>query len=202
MNKALTFLAGAGSGAALMFMLDPDRGRRRRAFVRDKAAGAWNDAQDKVRKTSRDIGNRTYGMVASTRSALRRQADRENVVERIRSRIGRVVSHPHAIQIAQTDGRVVVSGHILASEVSDLLKTVRAVKGVENVENRLEVHETAENVQALQGGTHPHEHRSGTGSPGWKTVASVTGSALAAYTLARRRDVLGKTLMKVVRMAA
>src|SRR5438067_8044488 len=37
MNKALTLLMGFGMGMGLMFLLDPDRGRRRRALMRDQA---------------------------------------------------------------------------------------------------------------------------------------------------------------------
>ena len=200
MHKALAFLAGAGSGAAVMFMIDPDRGRRRRAFVRDKAVGTWNDTQDAVRRTSRDIGNRAHGIAASARTVFNRQTSRDNVVERIRSRIGRVVSHPHAIEITEQGGRIVVSGPILAREVADLLRAVRAVRGVEFVENRLEIHETAENAPLLQG--HRWARRGRAGAPAWKTVVQVTGGALAAYSIARRREALGRTLSRLVHRAA
>ncbi len=70
MNKAMAILAGAGVGAGLMFMLDPERGRRRRALVRDKAVGTWNTASRTVRGKSKDVANRTRGVVASTRSML------------------------------------------------------------------------------------------------------------------------------------
>ena len=36
-KPAAALLGGIGIGAALMYLLDPDRGRRRRALVRDKA---------------------------------------------------------------------------------------------------------------------------------------------------------------------
>ena len=44
MNKAAMILTGMGVGAGLMYILDPDRGRRRRTHARDRAAGAWTQA--------------------------------------------------------------------------------------------------------------------------------------------------------------
>ena len=43
-------------------------------------------------------------------------------------------------------------GPILADEVNGLVSAVKAVYGVRQVENKLDVHQTAENVSALQGG--------------------------------------------------
>ena len=61
----------------------------------------------------------------------------------MRSRIGRVVSHPHAIRVTARAGRVTLRGPILAEEVDELLACVSAVQGVTGVENWLEVHERA-----------------------------------------------------------
>jgi len=44
MNKATMVLTGVGVGAGLMYILDPDRGGRRRAHARDRASTTWNRA--------------------------------------------------------------------------------------------------------------------------------------------------------------
>jgi hypothetical protein len=191
MNKALTFVTGLGAGSALMFMLDPDRGRRRRVLVRDRLVGTWNDTGDALRKTSRNLGNRAQGVAASTRSIFGERAQGRRLIERIRSRIGHVVSYPRAIEMWEEDGRVIVRGPILASEVGDFLRTVRAVKGVENVENRLDVHQSPESIPGFR--LDDRMWQRGT-TPAWKTMAGLAGSALAAYGLvARRRTGFGRT---------
>lgn len=66
----LTFLAGLGSGAALMYFLDPDRGRRRRALVGDQVTSLTNNAQKTIGKKQRDLQNRAKGLWAETRKAV------------------------------------------------------------------------------------------------------------------------------------
>jgi CBS domain-containing protein len=66
----LTFLAGLGSGAALMYFLDPERGRRRRALVSDQVTSLANDAQDMIGKTQRDLTNRAQGLWHETKKAV------------------------------------------------------------------------------------------------------------------------------------
>jgi hypothetical protein len=73
-RKAL--LAGAGLGALLMFIADPDRGGRRRALVRDKAVRGVNGTRRAVYATAKDLANRTRGIVAvMERKLSRRQID-------------------------------------------------------------------------------------------------------------------------------
>ena len=66
----IAFLAGVGTGAALMYFLDPDRGGRRRALVRDKAVGLTNDARQAINAASADLSNRAYGAYAETSKAV------------------------------------------------------------------------------------------------------------------------------------
>jgi osmotically-inducible protein OsmY len=69
----------------------------------------------------------------------------------VRAAFGRVASHPSSILVSTCDGEVTLSGPVLASEVKDVIETVRGVRGVGRVVNELEVHDTAEGIPGLQG---------------------------------------------------
>ena len=71
---------------------------------------------------------------------------------RVRSKLGRVVSHPKALEVKAVDGLIILSGPILAAEVHPLLDAIIHVRGVKNIENYLEEHEQAGDIPALQGG--------------------------------------------------
>ena len=71
LNTTLTFIGGIGLGAGLMYLLDPDRGNRRRARLRDTAARTIHQTGDAISTTSRDISNRTRGVVAEVTSLFK-----------------------------------------------------------------------------------------------------------------------------------
>jgi gas vesicle protein len=145
-------LIGMGIGAAVAFMADPRAGRRRRALARDQFVRAGRQTRDALDATARDLANRTSGVVAATRGRITdRDVDDDRLIERVRARLGRACSHPRAIDVAATDGTVTLRGPILASEVANVLSTVRAVRGVQSVTNELEAHESADGIPALQG---------------------------------------------------
>jgi len=190
MNRGATLLAGGiGLGAALMYVLDPDRGRRRRALVRDQLVSAAHRAPDAVGATARDLSNRTRGLAAEVGSMLSsEEVSDEVLMARVRSKMGRVVSHPHAVEVTVERGCVTLSGPILAREVDDLLSCVSRVRGVAGVENQLEVHEEVGNVSALQGGRRGHrfEFFQENWSPTARLMAGLAGVTLASYGLSRR----------------
>jgi hypothetical protein len=145
-------LGGAGLGAFLMFILDPDRGGRRRALVRDKVVRGSRMARDGADATFRDIRHRAAGMVHEARGRMQPdEVDDETLIERVRARLGRVCSHPRAIDVMATDGDVTLSGPILGYEVENVLVTVGSVRGVRTVTNELEAHDTSAGVPSLQG---------------------------------------------------
>ena len=70
MNKTLAILGGIGAGAAAMYFLDPDRGRTRRALVRDKAVGIKNDASQAISGRAKDLKNRAQGLAHEAKGLI------------------------------------------------------------------------------------------------------------------------------------
>src|SRR5688572_3931140 len=153
MNKELTFGAGLGIGTIVMYLLDPDRGKRRRALLRDKFVWAQRKTGDCIEVTARDLSNRARGIATTIQSRFTStEMDDGVLTDRVRSKLGRLVSHPGAIEVAVENGNATLSGPILAVEVDNLLSCVKWIPGVNEVVNNLEVHEEAGNHPALQGG--------------------------------------------------
>jgi gas vesicle protein len=198
MNKALLFGAGLGVGTAAMFLLDPDRGKRRRALVRDKLALATRKTGECMEVTAHDLRNRTRGTIAAIQSRLSSDEPDDSVlVDRVRSKVGRAVSHPSAIGVTAMNGNVTLSGPILASEVSHLVSCIKWTHGVKEVTNNLEVHEEAGNHPALQGGRERPGNRfeffQDNWSPTARLLAGAAGASLAVYG-GTRRTALGAGL--------
>ena len=145
-------LVGAGVGAALAFMLDPQGGGRRRALVRNKMVRASRKTRDGLDAVTRDMANRTRGIAAATRGRLTdRDVNDDVLVERVRAKLGRAASHPRAIDVKAADGEVTLYGPILSGEVDDVLSVVSSVRGVRTVVNELEPHDSPEGIPSLQG---------------------------------------------------
>jgi osmotically-inducible protein OsmY len=133
--------------------LDPDRGGHRRALIRDRAARAGHKLGGGLDASARDLGNRARGAVAELRSRFRREAVDDAILhERVRSTIGHAVSHPSAIEVSVSDGRVTLQGPVLERELDGLLRAVGRVRGVSEMVNELEVHPEPGGVPSLQGG--------------------------------------------------
>lgn len=62
-------LGGAVLGAASMYFLDPDRGKRRRHQAVDRARGALSDVEELAGKAERDLEHRGRGLAARVRQA-------------------------------------------------------------------------------------------------------------------------------------
>ncbi|HET6491451.1 MAG TPA: SRPBCC family protein [Burkholderiales bacterium] len=147
-------LSGVGLGAVLMYFLDPNRGRRRRALLRDQIVHVARRLRDARRVTAVDLANRGNGMWAEAIRWFREGdgvSDRE-LGEQVRAKLGRVVSHPHAIDVTVRDRCVTLSGPILMDEVQPLLSCVQKIAGVRMIEDRLSAYEEAGRISALQGG--------------------------------------------------
>lgn len=157
-----SFLLALLGGAGLMYLFDPQQGKRRRALLRDQWVKFQNQAQSTAEATQKQIEDRAQGLVAETRSRLENEpVSDETLVARVRSEMGRVVSHPGALEVTASGGRVTLRGNILADEVSRVMQAVRMVQGVTNVDNQLRIHQEPGDIPDLQGGS----TTSGSGQP-------------------------------------
>lgn len=153
MNKNYSFLTGFALGAAFMYVFDPAGGRRRRARVKDQFTRLAHTTGEGLDATARDLSNRAAGAAAEARRRFRSdRPDDDVLVERVRAALGRVVSHPRAIDVEACNGTVCLCGPILTHEMSALLRAVELVPGVRHVDNQLEPHDQPGNIPALQGG--------------------------------------------------
>jgi hypothetical protein len=184
------FVRGAAIGAAAMYMLDPDKGRRRRAIARDKLTSFANDSGEVLSAAAHDITNRLRGVQATAYRAMHAEGtpDDLRLIERVRARIGRAVSNPHAIKVGAREGRIMLSGPVLASEVRELVAAARSVAGVADVEEHLIVHREPGSIPSLQGTPRPRDPGAGLldgDAPVVRAAAIVAGLALAAFGATR-----------------
>lgn len=141
MNRSETFLFGVALGAGVAYFLDRDKGARRQALMRDRLAHAGHEVQDATRSTVRHVRNRATGLVheAGARVMERGGVDDRVLEERVRSAIGRRISNPGRIDVTAEDGRITLTGDAPNGEVQTLVRTVKAVRGVEGVTNSLDL---------------------------------------------------------------
>jgi hypothetical protein len=191
-----SLLVGAGAGAGLMYLLDPDQGNRRRALVRDQLVHAGHLTGDAVDATSRDVRNRARGVVAELRSRLspERVVPDDRLRERVRARLGQIVRYAHSIEATVEGGRVTLRGPALADDVAGLVRRLGRVPGVQEVDNQLELHAEPGNVPGLQGAQTSRGQvlpfRRGALSPTARLATSLGGAMLALWGL-RRLDAVG-----------
>jgi hypothetical protein len=186
-------MTGAAVGAALLFVLDPNRGAKRRAMLRDKLVRAGRVAAEGASTTARDMSNRARGVAASIRGRFSDDDASDDVVrERVRATLGRASSHPRALDVDVRDGCVTLRGPILASEARGVLAVTASVRSVQGVVDELERHETAAGIPSLQG-----EGRAAQPtidilqrrwSPATRTLVSAGALAIGAWVAAHARQ--------------
>ncbi|HUP42032.1 MAG TPA: BON domain-containing protein, partial [Thermoanaerobaculia bacterium] len=107
----VTSALALGAGAGLMYLLDPQGGRRRRALLKDKARHGAHEAGDKVSAVATDVGNRARGLTKEAVGRLRNEElTDEQLAQRVRSTLGHHTDHAGAIEVLVHDGRVTLAG--------------------------------------------------------------------------------------------
>ena len=135
-------LGAVGLGAALMYFLDPDTGKQRRARVRDQYAHGKGVLTDATEAAVRNAANHTRGAIARVQGRLTasgQAVDDSVLIERVRAAMGHVVTDPHAIEVRVHEGCVTLKGPAQPHEIGELVACAERVRGVREVENRLSV---------------------------------------------------------------
>lgn len=130
---ALVGLLGAGGGALLGFLLDPDRGRARRARLGDRAAATIRRAVRDGERSAKSLRSSVEARVAAIRAERTPQAhaiDDGTLTDRVRSIVLRDSAIPKGdLNINVERGIVVLRG-----EVPDEATKARLVSEVERVD--------------------------------------------------------------------
>ena len=133
----LSWMGGIALGAIAMYIADPVQGRRRRALIQDKLTHVTHATSRLMDQTLHDAHNRWSGLQASAMRMLSpRQAKPidDHVLEaRVRSRLGRAMSHMHDVEVHAHQGAVTLSGNLDSEEQEKMLRLVAVIPGVESV---------------------------------------------------------------------
>jgi hypothetical protein len=188
-KRASSLVRGVIIGASVMYLFDPVEGRNRRSLVRDRAQRVRDDFARALTNAYRDLHSLALGTVAEARRLLTGADVPDTVlIERVRSRIGHVVSRAHSIEVASTEGRVTLSGQVPGHELQALISAVKRIPGVKALDNLLEVHELSGLQDGDFAGPQPSGDRAATAgwSPASTLVAGALGTGLVYVALKRR----------------
>ena len=181
------FVIGAASGATAAYFLDPERGAHRRQLIVEGARSKSRRIGRLTRSAWNDLRHRVGAIPYLLRFRSDAETDELRLIERVRSKMGRYVSHPAAIQVGALAGVVTLSGPILRAEYETLLSVARNVPSVQAVKDQLIVHDSAEGIPALQGeSSRPGERWEifeDDWSPGLRFAVGAGSALLALYGL-------------------
>jgi gas vesicle protein len=141
-GKSLAFLGGVGVGALVMYFLDPTSGNRRRSVARDRMLKASRDTGQAIEGRAKAMAGRAKALAERTRAHFEPDTPSDDVLaQRVRTALGRVISHPRMISISAAAGVVTLSGSVSEEEAKGLSAAVRIVHGVKDVIDQTEVRE-------------------------------------------------------------
>ena len=184
-RRIAAILAGVyGAGALTMYFFDPQRGRRRRAELRDAVNHSRSEMAKFTSRFGRDLANRVEGVTAEAKQFLDHASPTDYVLEqKVHTALGRVVSHPGAIDVSAKNGCVFLNGWVLAEEANEVAKAVASIDGVKDFTSYLRTPKRPERILALQGGAGrlPVPEFRQQWSPTSRVAAGSLGLGLALY---------------------
>jgi uncharacterized membrane protein len=189
-GRTLTLATGAGTGAVAVYFLDAHAGAGRRALVRDKAYHGFKRLGEAMVTVASDAAGKSHAVMPALKHRLFDETVDDGVlIERVRAKLGRYVSHPGSIQVDSERGAITLRGPILESERKGLLRRTARVPGVREVRDALEPHAAPGVTPGLQGEGGRKGERfelfQRTWSPATRFAAGSLGAGLAFAGLRR-----------------
>jgi hypothetical protein len=135
-----SMLTTAAIGGGLMYVFDPDRGRTRRALLRQKAIRGIHIIRCQANKQLRNAGHHIIGRAEEIKSAFHdRSIDIPDdiLLERVRAQLGRAVRHFGMLEVRVEDGCVIAKGPVLNGETKRIGKRLSKVRGIRDWDLRL-----------------------------------------------------------------
>lgn len=190
--------AGVGLGVVTEYLLDPSRGRTRRARVRDQARRTIRKAGHGAGIVARDFANRSRGLVAGTRYRIQ-GADMDDQVlqERVRATLRRYVSHSRSIDVSVREGVVTLSGHVLLRAPA-AARAVARIPGLTEIQEDWIAHQSSAAIP-VSTGQQPKQPRPDLPAAALVAVDARTRRSRSAGSMAGRRAAPGRAPLGTAR---
>lgn len=142
MQKITAFALGMTTGAVIGYLLDPDRGRSRRARLSDQTKSHARTASESLKSGLEYQRGVAKGIVHDLTDPLRpqREYDDATLLQKVRSEALGYWDHPDTIDVDIRDGMVRLTGRVDSEKGRDrLIELIRAVDGVGLIDDRLDI---------------------------------------------------------------
>jgi uncharacterized membrane protein len=152
--------------------------------------GIRHDLDDGIQTGMRDLQNRARGLVAETSARFNKNQPNDWVLaERARSRLGFITAHARALTVTAQEGKLILEGDALRSEIDPLLTGLAQVRGITGIDNRLRVHDEPGDIPTLQASERRMSQMQGNWTPSSRLLAGA--GALYLFLRSRRGGFLG-----------
>jgi len=125
-----------------MYLLDPDRGRSRRAKLSEQAASLARKAEEKGRAQAEYQKGVVQGLVHDLTEPFRPEPDfdDETLRQKVKSEaIGRWDGPKKDVEVTVENGAVTLRGNVDAENVDGLIRLVEGVPGVASINDQMSV---------------------------------------------------------------
>ena len=140
MSKFVRIVGIGAAAAAAMYLLDPERGRSRRAKLSDQAAALARRAETKARAEAEHQKGVVQGLAHDLTEPFRPTPDfdDETLRQKVKSEaIGRWDGPKKDLEVEVDKGVVTLKGNLAAEHMDQLIRLIKGVPGVASVNDQV-----------------------------------------------------------------